>query len=96
VKVRINVEQSDINKGVCGDPGSCAIALSLIRKYKRRKGFEGVHVDVGQASVYFNMDDMQLTLPTKADRFIRNFDVSDLRKDRKALKPFSFYATVVD
>ena len=80
-QVKIEVTQTDINRGDQGNAEACAIARAI----KRTMGDhpivdDGFTVEVGKKQHYY-------TFPQKAQAFIERFD-----EDKKLVKPFSFVA----
>lgn len=83
-RVTVEVTETDIRYGVCGDPRKCAIARAVKRLVKPRER-PGVQVYPEELDTY----DATYDLPKKARRFVEDFD-----EDKKRVKPFKFTVTL--
>ena len=77
-RIKVQVKQKHITKGIAGDGDSCPIAYAL-----KDMGYKGLHVEGDQ--IIGSAD--YAPLPLKAQRFIRKFD------DGEKVKPFNFTIT---
>lgn len=79
--VELNITSKDIKNGVRGEGDSCPIARAALKA-----GFTGVNVDDTLAfdikDPVYGTDEVYLSLPKKALKFIENFD------EGKTVKPF--------
>ena len=92
---KVEVKRVDINKGLCGNPRQCAVALAMNRRFGKRKGYEGAEVAEHSAEIRFGDSIEYVDLPKKVTNFIYNFD--DLGNQigaRAKMKPFSFTVNV--
>lgn len=92
--VRVRVLRSDITEGATGNPTDCPIARALKRLVR-----PALMPDVCIALVGLYRRDREdpyshrfgaVLLPTEARVFIRQFDATETKAARKALKPFAF------
>lgn len=81
MRIKINVKNKYIEKGVRNSFGRCPIALAITDQCKPIKGI-AVEVCGG---VFCNDNIMRWQLPRSARRFINKFDTN------KVVEPFSFY-----
>lgn len=74
--MKVQVTRDDINRGMQGNPYSCALALAVTRTFDKVP-FVG-HVGVKMGGEWCD-------LPPEASKFIYNFD-----NDRTSVEPFEF------
>lgn len=74
--LKVRVTKEHISRGCEGDSGDCPIALAIWEQYKPS------NLDVLYRNVY--MDGDRYVLPSRAQKFIRNFDGG------QNVKPFTF------
>jgi len=81
--MRVTVTQEDIDKGICGNAVSCAIAKAVSRKTK-----SPCRVSYDAVTVHGNGDEdiKYYRLSTPAKKFIAQFDMGN----REKLKPVTF------
>lgn len=82
MKIKIEVYQADINRGVKKSVSQCPIARALRRAIK---GCESVSVDSPQISFRLNQKKYVATTTRKLFRFIRDFDA----KGKSSVNPIS-------
>jgi len=93
--LKVDVTQKDIDKGECGTPWSCAVAMALDRAVRKRfRRWKGVRAGVGTRTCDVSHD-RQLAailvdhLPAQVTEFVIAFDRG---VDHHAeLKPFTFW-----
>ena len=100
-KVKVEVTQEDIDKGIPEDCHNCAVALALKRKYKT----DNVIVSIPDDYVLLTVNGEELNIRSNHENDILdfidvfdkqyNFTTTEEEYDRQKPKPFNFEVNVI-